>query len=423
MSLVTEIERPNSFVFRRAAIQRRSATTGLYDGVWRDISSLVRQWGAIENGVDDVRFNRITHSGINLTVDNDSGSFNHHSNASSLWFGFLNRYRTLVRIQAGYYDTNLTSELPTDPTLGVFVLDSEISIKSTTNDVYLRCASLKSIFDEVRARDILRLFTSTVWTASQIVEVVRDHSDGSGTNVFREFITSTSWTITATTNNYLLTTTVLEEKTTWALMETLAEAEGYVIMITRAGGIEFRPRTARQASSQFSFVGQTFSRPNIIQIDEYKEAWDKYYTYYRLKYLEADTSTSFVTAGTTTVLNASNVSWAYGSRVYEFENRLPQNTASAQAIVDNLFSLSTSVPVDLTQKCLFIPQLDVLDRIDVSYRSYDLANQSLWGVFVWGRDRWAQEGVNFEFSTQAFFVISQKHDLNTFSTTFKLRQI
>ena len=102
---------------------------------------------------------------------------------------------------------------------------------------------------------------------------------------------------------------------------------------------------------------------------------------------------------------------------------MPQNTASAQAIVDNLFSLSTSVPVDLTQKCLFIPQLDVLDRIDVSYRSYDLANQSLWGVFVWGRDRWAQEGVNFEFSTQAFFVISQKHDLNTFSTTFKLRQI
>ena len=424
MGIQYEIEAPFSRPFRRAAIQRRVAATGLYDGVWEDITEYVKRWGTMEAAIDDVRLNNFTHNGVTLVVNNDQGKFNHHSNASSLWLNYMPRFRSLLRIQAGYYDTASTSEFPTDPTLGIYIMDSEISIRSDSNDVTLRCSSLKSVFDDVRARDIVGITgVAATQTASDIITKIRDHSDGAAANVFSQFITSTSWVISTTTNFYNLTTTVLEDTSTWELMEKLAEAEGYVIMINRTGGIEFRQRAARQASSQFHFTGQGTDRPNTIAITEDKEAHDKYYNYFRLKYLEPDTSTSFVSAGTTTTVNQSNTSWINGAKVYEFENRYPANTTTAQAIVDALFTTSAGVPIEITLENVFIPHLEVLDRTEVSFRSYDLAVKSLWDVAIWDTSVWPPEGFNFDYNSTAAYIISKKIDLDNFKTIHKVRRI
>lgn len=418
----TLVGNPMSFVFRRAGVMRRSATTAKYDGTWLDISNYVKRWGSMELAIDDVRFNNFTDKGITLVVNNDTGYFNHHSNASSLWFGYLNRYRTLLRIQSGYYDTDMSTEIPQDPTLGIFILDQEISIQSGSNDVYLRASSLKSVFDEVQAQDISGIFNVTL-TADAVIGKIRDHTDGAGNFVFREFITSTAWSVTAATNNYFITTDTANNMSVWDIMDTLAESEGYVVMINRTGGIEFRPRSARQSVSQFSFYGQNFPRPNIITVDEYKESWDKFFNFYRLKYLSADTSTSYVSAGTNTTVNISNTSWLFGSRRYDFENQFAENTATAQAIVNNLFSIASAIPVDITIDALFSPGVEVLDRIDISHRSYDLANNALWDVMVWDTDKWGQEGVNFDFDAAPFFITAVRTDLDNFKTNITARAI
>ena len=56
-----------------------------------------------------------------------------------------------MRIQAGYTQDNGT-ELPTDTTQGIFVMDNEIVQDTVGNQVRLQCSSLRSVFDEVRAR-------------------------------------------------------------------------------------------------------------------------------------------------------------------------------------------------------------------------------------------------------------------------------
>jgi hypothetical protein len=427
-SLDAVIESPISDVFRRIQIKRRQKSDGKYEANWQDITAYVKKFGVIESAIDDVDLNRFTHEALNFVVDNDAGKFNREDNLNSLWRGYLTRYRTLVRVQAGY--TTDSGELPlSDTTVGIFVLDKEISIKSNSNDILLRAASLWSIFDEVKARDIPGI--SATLTASEIIAIIRDHSDGSGNLVFREFITSTAWTIETTTTNYLLNTdTALQNMTVWELIEQLAVSEAKVPLITRTGGFEFRTRDPRQASVQWTFKGQDFPRPTIQAITDYKESTDKYYNRFRLKFLNDDTTTSYVETGTALVVNDTNTAWLYGDRVYEFENRIMPDTATAQATVSRLHAeMGATIPTEAVIKTEFVPQIELLDRVAASYHSYNLAGSTRWDVFDWAPDTgetggtWSVEGENFDWNDKGFKILSRKLDLDDFSMEFRMREL
>ena len=427
-SLDAAIESPLSEVFRRVQIKRRQKSNGKFEANWQDITSYIKKFGVLKSAIDDIKLNRFTHEGISLVADNDTGKFNQTSNQNSLWNGYLPQYRTLLRIQAGYLTPEGLELPPTDTTIGIYILDKQISIKSNSNDVTLRCASLKSLFDEVQAAAIPGM--DATLTASDIFAKIRDHTDGSGNFIFREFITSTSWTIATTTTNYNPnTTTSLADLSTWDLMEKLAESEGYVVLINKTGGIEFRSRAARQADVQWTFRGQDFARPTIQYIGDYKEALDKYYNRFRLKYLEPDTSTSYVETGTSVAVNDTNTAWVYGQRKYEFENLLIPTTATAQAIVSNLLSTVGTVTSEVTMKTEFVPHVELLDRIAASFHSYDLAGSTRWDQFDWAPDTgdtgtaWSAEGENFDWDDKQFVVISRELDLDDFSMEYKGREL
>lgn len=418
--LETEINNRTSDIFRRMAVKRRSPSDGKYESSWQDMTDLVKKWGTIETSVDDVRLNRFRHSGINITCRNDTGRFNDETNSSSLWFGYMTRYRSLVRIQAGY-DTS-DGELPSDATQGIFILTDEIEQDASKNEVTLRCSSLQSIFSEVRAREVPGL--NVTLTAADIIARIRDHSDGAGNNIFREFITSTAWVISTTTNNYTLNTdTTLEEMTCWDLMEKLAEAETYVLMVNRTGGLEFRGRGARQSTSQWSFNGQGFPEQNIIKLNGEKEAVNKLYTYIRFKYLEADTSSSFVTAGTTTSVSNANLSWKYGQRIYELENLFTPSATTAQTIANAAFTEYSVIKKEIDFDAKFHPTLEVLDRVNLSYRSYDIAFNSLWDVIVWDTGKWSREGNNFDYQDKPYKLLGKRINLDNFSMNITAREI
>ena len=417
--LDTQINNPSSDVFRRLQFKRRDPSTGRYEANWQDATEFVKRWGTIDTAVDDVRLNKFTHSGVNVTCRNDTGRFNDETNSSSLWFGWMTRYRSLMRIQAGYKTAG--GELPSDATQGIFILTDEIEQDAVSNEVTLRGSSLQSVFDEVRARELPGI--GATFTASELVTRIRDHTDGAGLSIFQEFISSGAWTIQTTTNYYVFNTDTLENMTTWGLMEKLAEAEGNVLLINRTGGIEFRNRDPRQSSSQFSFFGQGFPRQNIIKLKNENEAVNKLFTFFRLKYLDADTSTSYVTAGTTTAVSASNISWRYGQRVYEADNTFPLNTTTAQTIVNDLFTDFSGVKKEMDIDAKFHPTLEVLDRVDVSYRSYDVAFNSLWDVMVWDTDTWSREGNNFDYDGKAYKILGKRINLDNFVMGTKLREI
>lgn len=436
MGLPELINNPVSQVFRRAYIKRRSATTGLLESTWQEITPYIIRWGNINISLDDVRLNRFNMAGANLIVDNKDGKFNDENNFNSLWYGYLTRYGSLLKIEAGYqtlpnaegwgfpwgFAWGATTEFPTDPTQGIFILDQEIPI-SSDNRVQVAASSLKSIFDGVKANEIGGL--GPTQTASELITKIRDHTDGSGSYVFRQYISAASWLIQTTTNYYnIATTTALDnEGTVWDFMVKTAEAEGFVVYINRFGQLVFGDRTPNTSVSQFSFYGQGFPRQNIISVQSYREALNKVYNSIRLKYLAADTNTSYVTVGTTTVITPANVQWKYGARIYELENTWIANTATAQTIADGLFTEFSSVKgeVDLTAK--FHPELDPLDRVDVSHYSYSLANKTLWSAFNWGDAKWSKEGENFDWESKEFKVLSKNINLDDFSETFKLREV
>ena len=148
--------------------------------------------------------------------------------------------------------------------------------------------------------------------------------------------------------------------------------------------------------------------------------------------MEADTSTSFVEAGTTTAVTGDNLSWKYGQRTYEFENKFVSNTATAQGIVDGLFTEFNAVKNETKIKCKFVPHIDVLDPVDLSYHSYDLADQPLWDQIDWatdpsglppGESEWAKEGENFDFDNKEFVILGKKTNLDNFTTQFTMREI
>lgn len=417
--LASEINSPSSDIFRRLQVKRRSRADGLYEANWQDLTEFVKKWGTIETSVDDLKLNRFRHSGINITCRNDTGDFNDETNLSSHWFGYMTRYRSLVRIQAGY-DTG-DGELPSDSTQGIFILNDEIEQDAGTNEVTLRCSSIQSVFDEVRAREVN--FGSLTAVASEIVTRIRDHTDGSGNFVFRQFITSTAWTISSTTSNYVLNTNTLEDMTCWGLMEKLAEAETFVLLVNRTGGLEFRNRDPRQSTSQFSFYGQGFQNQNVIKLNGEKESINKLYTFVRVKYLAADTATSYVTAGTTTTVSPTSLTWRYGQRVYEFENTFIANTTTAQTIADGAQSEYGTVRKELDFNAKFHPTLEVLDRVDFSYRSYDVGFNNLWDVMVWDTDDWSREGNNFDYDGKNYKLLGKKINLDNFSMGVKAREI
>lgn len=420
-SIDTLINEPSANPFRRLSVKRRQSSDGLFETDWQSLTSYVQTWGSLDSAIDDVRLNRFKHSGVNLKVKNDDGKFNPESSSYSFWSGYLTRYRTLVKIEAGYKD-DAGTEYPTDPTVGVFIMDDEISINDHSNDVILNCSSLRSIFDEVRARDVTGL--GAVATASDIIAKIRDHTDGSSRFVFRQFITSTAWSIQATTVNYNpATTTSLEEMTCWELMEKLAEAEGYVIYITRTGGVTFKDRTPNTTASQFSFYGVGFPRMNLMRIDDFKEALNKVYNFVRFKYLEPDTSSSFVTSGTITSVDPSNTPWKYGARVYEFENLLTPSATTAQTISDTVFNYAKEVKNEMQLKAKFVPHIDILDRVDVSYQLDSIDNAIVWDGFDWDAVDWPAEGVSFDFTNRNFKIFQRRINLDDFSTQFRMREI
>jgi hypothetical protein len=425
--LTTIVAAPSANVFRRLEIKRRRASDGLYESDWQDISYLVKNWGTVTREIDAIRLNRFRNTGFDFVARNDGGKLNHEDNLNSLWYGYLTRYRTLVRVSGGYYSENGTTELPADPTLGIFLMDQEIPQSAQNNEMRVPCSSLQSVFDEVRSADIGGILGATL-TASQILAKVRDHTDGSGAFVFRQFITSTAWTIESTTSYYVLTSDDLQG-TTWDLMSEMAEAEAKVLLITRTGGIEFRGRDARTSTVAWTFSGQGFPRPNMIRLDEYREAWDKYYTYFRFKYREEDTTTSYVTAGTMTTVSPSNTPWKYGARTYDLpENRFvigaSNPTATAQAIVDRLHDeFAGDVPVEASWVAKFVPGLEVLDRVAASYHSYEMAGLTLWDTFKWDGAPWAVEGENFDWDDRAFKVLGLATNLDNFTVAVKAQEV
>lgn len=421
-TLFKQIKSPVKPVFRRVYIKRRSAVTGLFEDDWFEITEDVKQFGKYRRQVDSARLFKFNFSSGRLVVNNDEGRFNPESAESSLWYGYLNQQRTLVRIDAGFIDSSLLStgiwqntEYPlrtvwdesrwdndfslwdadTSKTIFTGVISGDITL-TDKNEVSIPISPLISVFQDYPASNLTG-WTSTGLTSSQFIAMLRDQTDGSGNFVFRPFFGNTSgnWEISSTTSVLAdLNTSTAEDvidKNVWEIIEKLSEAENYVPFITRDGTFKFVSReNVSSTSPTFQFYGSGFysgTYGNLIKtVSSYGKKLSKYYSRVQVKFIDENTATSYVTRQASFTVSPSSNPWVLGHKTLNVENLYIPNTATAETLAENLFNDVSVLKNEIEFTTSFVPHLDIFDRFSIYYDPVEFSTRNLWDQNDWAAD-------------------------------------
>lgn len=468
-SILTQISAAKADVFRRAYIKRRSAATGLFESAWYEVTDDVKKFGSIKKEIDSARLNKFTFASSKLVFNNDAGLYNPHDNEFSLWYNYLNQQRTLVKIEAGIYERILRSDgvwttiehpggstrwdealfdysaylfdqsTTSSPVVFVGIVSGDIPL-TDSNEVTFNLKPLTSLFQDYPARNLTG-WTSTGITASQFVTMLRDQTDGSGSFIFRPFFgdTTTYWDISSTSNVYsnLNTSTAADvfDKTTWEVIEKLAEAENFVPYITREGIFKFVSRASNTTTVAFEFHGagsyDTEYGQTIKKITSYSKKISKYYSRVQVKFQAASTITSYVTVESSFSVSPSSNPWVLGHRTFSLENLLIPNTATASTIATTIFNDYSALKNEIAFTTSFIPQLDILDRVSLNYDPSEISLNSLWDQNDWAGSTDTDADLIFDnsagdaiqLSGDEFAFLSIELNLDTFENTFVAREV
>lgn len=432
-SLIQEIAKNTNKVFRRLFVKRRLSTTGLFEANWQDISEDVKRWGSFTSKIDAKRQNRLRFSGASIIVANDKGKYNPSDNEASFWFGYASQQRSLIKVEAGYTHETLGSdgiwintEFPTSSsTIFTGILQGDFPI-TEREDITLKVSPLTQIFRDYPSRK-LDDYTSTGMTASDFMSMVRDQTSG-GNYIFRPFFgdTSTNWDIQTTTANYvdLSTQTAVDvrDSNVWSIMEKLSAAESYLLFVSPDGVLTFRDKTNITTATSYEFHGigsynRTYGH-NIISIQQYGFRQSKYYARVELKWRQASTETSYIFKEADFTISADNSAWNLGFRTFKMQNLWLENTASAQAVADTVFSEVSSEKNEIKYVASFVPHLTLLDRLSVSYNSNPDSPQSTWDV-----QNWADTVGGAALSTDLIWADVNLSAINLLTTEFKAMRI
>lgn len=442
-SILSEIRENNKGrPFRRFYVRRRSSSTGLFEATWQDLSNDVKRWGSIQRSIDSIRWNRLRFGDMMLTLANDEGKYNPNTDDYSFWYGYADQQRTLIKIETGFvaqtFGTNgiwTSTEYPSTPTAFIGLISGDIMM-SDRNDVTFPIRPLVNIFRDYPARSLVG-YTSTGMTAAQFITMLRDQTDGSTNYIFRPFFddTTTNWNYTSSSVTYtnLNTQTASDvfDKNVWEVLEKLGEAEQMVPYISQDGKFYFKNRSATTATS-FQFFGNGYQDNEygitIKRIFKYGKKISDYYSRVELKYRLDDTADDYIVTQTALVVDGLNNPWNLGARTYNFENTyVRDNTAGANALAQSVFAAVTDIKTEIEFSTSFVPHLELLDRVEVSYVSGAPNFQSYWDLRDWADDTVTSDddlywdntkGDAINLNAQTFKLVSIDVNLDTFESKF-----
>ena len=409
-------------VFRRILMKRRG-TDGEYEATWQTLpSSSIHKFGNIDKGIDTVKQNHYASSGFNFVVQNNNGYYSDITEDKSFFFQQLSRYRTLVKVEAGYIQDDGT-ELPTNPSLFVGLLKPDMPY-TYNNLINFGADHLDQIFKEFPSDRVPGL--GAVQTAKSIIEKIRDTTDGADNLIFQKYISSGGWNITSSARTYNIATSAsLEGKSVWDFMKQLAEAENNMLFIDRSGDFNFIEKDASGTRVyHFSGIGysdNTYGR-NILKNISVDEDIRNVYNRVRIKYDKADTSSSYKIKNETWTWGDSSSSNKYGIKTYEYENLFMTEAVASETAIAIYDEYSDAKEV-VQMQTKFVPQLDILDIIDATYKTVIRTGDALWGFFTWDNALWGERtGKNIDIDGD-YKITKINHNLNNFTSDLTLREI
>jgi hypothetical protein len=197
------------------------------------------------------------------------------------------------------------------------------------------------------------------------------------------------------------------------------------------GTFRFADRTRTTSTAAFEFYGKGFFNTEyghtIKKINSYQRKVSDYYSRVEVKWLSIATTTAVASTQTAMSVSGTNNAWLYGHRTFSVENLWIATDTSAQTLVNTLFAQVSTIPFELDFSTSFVPQLDVLDLVNVSYDSSDAQLQSRWDLADWAEDAtesssdliWAYpEGDAISFNSKEFKLNSIEVNLDKLECRF-----
>lgn len=458
-SIKQQIKGGKASVFRRAYIKRRNAITGLFETDWQEITDDVITWSKISIAVDVVRQSKFKFKNTSLTVENTEGKYNQEDQSESFWSGYASQQRTLVKIVAGYVDSTLGADgiwqnvyypgtndalwdvgiwnqtrwsdegTAANQFFGLLYGDVTTSDQSR---VTLPIKPLQEIFQDFPAQK-LNHFTSTGMTAENFIKGLRDQTNGSGVFLFRPFFgdTTTNWNIGSTTEIYTqLNTTTGEEiidKTVWDIVETLAESENFIAYVDRFGKFNFINPSVETATTYELFgMGQidTNFGVTIKSINKYGSSISNFYNRVQVKFTDLDTETSYAVRETDFTITGTNLAWNLGYRTFDLTNFWIPNATVADNLALTIFNNVSGFKKEIQFNATFLPQMDVLNRVKLTYDTTPFDVESLWDLNNWDEMVWdLKAGSAIKLDAKEFKLLELTHDIERFETIIKAREV
>lgn len=424
---------------------KRRLTTGEFESDWLDITEDVKKFGVAKYEADSRFLSRFRFPTISMTLNNDQGQYNSENSIFSYWHGYLPRPRTLVKIEAGFITetdngdgTWTIAEVPSsDPVIYTGIIGGDMT-ENDNNEVVIQVMPLAEVFRQYPARNLTGYNNSL--TASDFITMLRDQQDSGGNYIFRPFFqnTTTGWSIQATTIEYSnLNTSTNEEirdMTTWEVIEKLSESESYMPIVTRDGRFRFVSREANTTTAAFQFNGLNvydYTHGHTIKdLNFIGPRMSKFYTRVAVRWAEPDTTTSIEVVESTLTVNPVSASWKYGQKTFEIDNRWIPSSSVAQSIASAIFTDYSALKREIDFTTSFIPNLDLLDQVTVSYDSSAFqSGESLWDVGTWADSAsgastgseliWdANDGLAIYLLNEEFTLISVAVDLDKMECRF-----
>lgn len=450
MTIINEIKSPKGRVFRRLYIKRRLAATGLFETDWLNISDDVKRWGKISKSIDAIQYNKVKFNDVTIVMANDAGIYNPEDDEASLWYGYASQQRTLVKIETGLVNQTLgangvwtNTEYPTNPVAFIGYIYGDINV-SDSNEITFPVKPLTEVFRSFPTANLTG-YTTTGMTASQFITLLRDQTDGSSNYIFRPFFqdTTTNWQYTSSSIIYPdvrnTSTSVAPgaqendfyRKNCWDALEKLAESESLVPYVTRDGVFTFGDRTPNTTTVQFEFFGRGVTANNygqtIKKISRYGKKMSSYYSRVEVKWIQVHTTTAVVATQTALVVSGTNDAWNYGQRTYQLQNYWIQTITSAQTLAQNIFAEVSARKAEIEFTTTYVPHLDLLDRIAISYESSAKTNNDRWDINDWAEDGdamdndliWTiQSGDALRFDAKEFKLVAIDLNLDSLETKF-----
>jgi hypothetical protein len=447
-SLLGQIKNPNSRVFRRLEIKRRNTGTGLYEDNWQDITDDVVKWGSVKKDIESNRVGQYKFSNISLQMTNEIGRYNPYSDENSLWYGYGDQQRTLVRISAGFLYLSegangiwTRTEYPSDDTKILFMgfISGDVNVVGT-NIVNIPVVPLTQCFRQFAASRLT--FYNNSLTASDFVTGLRDQQDTNSNYIFRPFFgnTTTNWDISTTTNEYgnLSTSTAedLTNLTAWDVVQKLSEAENFIPFVTSEGVFKFVDRSLDTTSS-FEFYGpggfsNVYGR-TIKKVTWYGKRFSKYYSRVSVKYREADTTTSYEVEDSQYLVSGDSGPWTLGEKTLSIDNTWIPTATTAALIATDLFDEYSALPFEVEFTTSFVPHVDVFDSVLITYDQSPIQGHAQWDLYNWGDTAtgtdypddlyWdASAGDALKLYQAEFKIISVDIDLDSFECKYTGRQ-